>query len=798
MPTSFSRLPLNRGLILTSLMAVAVNQSHAQLDTFAGNAQHTAYYGVPAQHLNRILWSTSVDATGSAGGAHYGSPLVTVSNTVVVPIHINSTGFSVKAFEATTGRLKYTLTNDYVLPTFNWVPVYNPVLDHGGPTNRLYYAGAGGTVFYVDNPDSDTPSAPVRVCFYTNLVGYAANAANFNSTIFVDTPMTAGPDGSVYFGFRVQGTAPAPLNTNQSGFVRIDSSGNSVWTLASVAAGDSTITRDSHNSAPALSADGSTVYVVAKATSTSYRAYLLALDSTTLSVKYKTLLKDPRNGNLAAVSDDATASPMVAPDGDIFFGVLANPDNGSRGFLLHFTSRLNATKPPSAFGWDYTPAIVPTNMLPGYKGTSQYLIFSKYNNYGGGGDGDGINRIALLDPGATQIDAHPTAAGLVEMRELLTVIGPTSDTEFQGTTYPYAVREWCINTCAVNPATTCIFTPSEDGHIYRWNLAQNGLCEAFTLGTGLGEPYVPTSIGPDGTVYAMNGGTLFALTSFTNIGVGIYSSSPDTRSLVTGQPVTFTAVITNLNALGVAPTGTVTFVDMTYHGVVATNTTLALNVPLSNGVASVTTTGLVAGVNFLGNHFVTANYSGDANFSAASATMVQKVHAKATTLALSNSIPPAGSNGPITFTATVASSPPGGGIPTGQVTFWDGDTFLAQVPVSTNTGIVSYTLPALSAGSHAIAATYASDSVFAASTGSVITTAPVLTAMKLDTNGFFRFGFTNSIGGAFSVLGAPDIVLPLSNWNVLGQPTEYLPGQFRFTDPQTTNNPIQYYRVRSP
>jgi hypothetical protein len=212
----------------------------------------------------------------------------------------------------------------------------------------------------------------------------------------------------------------------------------------------------------------------------------------------------------------------------------------------------------------------------------------------------------------------------------------------------------------------------------------------------------------------------------------------------------------------------------------------------------VTTSSLIAGVSYLGNHFITANYSGDANFSPASVTMVQKVHAKATTLTLSNSIPAAGSNGPITFTATVASSPPGGGIPTGQVTFWDGNTFLAQVPVSTNTGIVSFTLPALTAGSHAVSATYASDSIFASSTGSVMTTAPVLTGLQFDTNGFFRFGFTNSIGGAFSVLGSPDIALPGSNWNVLGQPTEFLPGQFRFTDPQTTNNPAQYYRVRSP
>jgi hypothetical protein len=769
-----------------------------QLLTFAGNAQHTASYSVPAQHLSRILWSNSVDVSASGQFMHYGAPIITPSNTVVVPIRLTTTGFELKAFDGATGRLKYTLTNDYVLPTYNWTPVYNPVLVYGGLTNRLYYAGEGGTLFYVDNPDSDTPSAAVRVCFYTNLVGYATNAAAYNSTIFVNTPLTADANGTVFFGFRVQGTAPAPLSTTQSGFARIDSGGTGIYVLTAVAAGDSAMGHDSHNSAPALSNDGTLLYVPVKSSSTAYQAYLLGLDSTTLATKYKVQLKDPRNTNNAGVPDDGTASPMVAPDGDVFFGVLANPDNGSRGFLLHFNATLKTQKRPSAFGWDYTPAIVPTNMLPGYAGTSSYLIFSKYNNYAGGSDGNGINRIALLDPNATQVDPHPTANGLVEMRELLTVIGPTADVEYQGPTYPYAVREWCINTAAVNPATDCIFTPSEDGRIYRWNLALNSLCEAFTLGTGLGEPYVPTSVGPDGTIYSLNGGSMFALTGLTNYAVGVYSSSPDMTTLVVGQPVTFSAVVTNLDASGPVPTGTVTFTDLTYHGLTATNRTLALNLPLSNGVATVTISNLVAGSNFLGNHFITANYNGSGAFPAASATLVQKVHAYGTTLSLTSSIPPAGSSGPITFTATVASAPSGGGLPSGQVTFWDGSTFLAQVPLSTNTGAASFTLAVLTSASHAIRATYASDTIFAASAGSVITTAPTLTNWNVDTNGYFGFGFSNVIGGPFSVLGSTDLFLPLSNWGVLGPVIEILPGQFQFSDPQTSNNSVQYYRVRSP
>ena len=148
------------------------------------------------------------------------------------------------------------------------------------------------------------------------------------------------------------------------------------------------------------------------------------------------------------------------PDGDVYFGVMSNPDNGSRGFLLRFRNDLSIEKVPGGFGWDYTAAIVPATMVPSYSGRSSYLIFSKYNNYAIV-DSNGVNRIALLDPNATQLDPHSSAKGLVEMREVLTVLGPTPDQEFYSSSYPFAVREWCINTAAVNPPTNSIFTPSE-------------------------------------------------------------------------------------------------------------------------------------------------------------------------------------------------------------------------------------------------------------------------------------------------------------------------------------------------
>jgi len=683
---------------------------------FGNNAQHTATFLPPAQPLNRIQWSATIDLNPGAF-AHYGAPLVTAANTLITPVKTATDGFRVDAFDgANGGAFKYTLTTDYVLPNHGWIPVYNPCLTTGAFGTRLYYPGRGGTIYYIDNPDAVAHGTPVQQVFYTTLANYLGNAAAYNATIFINTPLTADSNGNVFFGFRVQGSAPAPLSTTQSGFARIDPNGNGSYVLTGTAAANSTMNRDCHNSAPALSNDQTTLYVLAK-NNTTAQGYLIGLDSTTLATKHRVFLEDPRNDQGAILSDESTASPMVAPDNDVYIGILSNPGNGSRGFLLRFSGDLTIEKTPGGFGWDYTPAVVPASMVPSYQGTSSYLLFLKYNAYAGFGDGDGVNRIAVVDPNATQIDPHPSANGLVEMREVLTAIGPTPDENALSIEFPYAVREWCINTAAVNPATNSIYLPSEDGLFYSWNLATNSLSQGVELNEGLGQPYVPTIIGPNGIVYTLNGGTLFAIGPYNGVGIALTSSIPDLRSVVVGQSLTFTATMTNTGATGGVPTGTVTFQDLTYNGLTPVTTTLASNVPLNaSGVATVTTSSLTAGGGFLGNHLITATYSGDGTFSPGSAKLVQKVHASATTTTLTSSPNPSTGGQPVAFTARVAPTPPGSTNPTGMVTFLEGSAVLAQIPLNSD-GTASFTTSNLFAGDHTITASYYSDTAFAASSG---------------------------------------------------------------------------------
>src|SRR5204862_4036214 len=77
--------------------------------------------------------------------------------------------------------------------------------------------------------------------------------------------------------------------------------------------------------------------------------------------------------------------------------------------------------------------------------------------------------------------------------------------------YPQAVREWCINAAAVDPQTDSVLANSEDGKLYRWDLSTNTFTQTITLTPGVGEAYTPTLIGGDGTVYAINNATLFAV-----------------------------------------------------------------------------------------------------------------------------------------------------------------------------------------------------------------------------------------------------------------------------------------------
>jgi hypothetical protein len=471
--------------------------------TFGRDAQHSANSALATQDLNRISWSTPVDlAPARSGGAllvHYGSPVVTSHNTVVLPVKTGAAGgYRVEARSGGNGGLIWSLPTDYRLPPHNWVPSYNVALT---AENRLYVPAAGGKLVVKDDADA-SPGAPRTVVFY-GAAAYNAAPAAFDASVFINTPLTVDAQGNVFFGFMVTAANPAGL---VSGIARVDADGNGMWTSAATAA--AAVVKVQMNSAPALSPDAKTLYVAVNGpvvTGQVQGGYLLALDSTTLAVKSRVLLRDPVSNATAWISDDSTASPTVGPDGDVYFGVLESTlgAHNARGWLLHFDATLATQSAPGGFGWDNTPSIVPAAMVPSYAGSSTYLLMSKYNDYLGVGSGTGVNQLAVIDPRATQIDA---ISGRTIMKEILTIAGPTLE---PGSAT--AVKEWCINTAAVDAARKSILVNSEDGYLYRWDLSLNRLTQRIQLTSGIGESYTPTAVGADGAVYAVNNAVLFSI-----------------------------------------------------------------------------------------------------------------------------------------------------------------------------------------------------------------------------------------------------------------------------------------------
>jgi len=470
--------------------------------THSHDAQHTGISAAGAQSLAKIHWSVPVDLAPPVGEIfiHYGSPVITAANTVIVPVKTGPDNFRVEAHDGASGGLLWMQNTGYFAPPAAFLPGIGPTLFQ----NTVLIPDDGGRIMVRQNPD--LAAGGVSHLIFYGRSSFLANPSVYQQNVAISTPLTTDAEGNIYFGFAVFGPTPIGL---QSGLARMGHNGVGTWVAATNLSGDPNTTRVAPSCAPALSNDGKTLYVTVKDSNDFGTGYLVALNSKTLAVINKVQLMDPAFGVTAIVPDETSASPTVGPDGDVYYGVLENPflDHNDRGWLLHFNSDLSQQKIPGSFGWDDTASIVDASLVAGYNGKSKYLVMTKYNNYASLGTGNGHNQVAILDPNATQDD--PVIPSTKVMRAVRTKEGLTLDPDFP--TFPGAVREWCINTAAVDPITKAVIVNSEDGKLYRWDLTTNTLSQRIKLSGGIGEAYTPTVIGPDGTVYAINDAVLDAV-----------------------------------------------------------------------------------------------------------------------------------------------------------------------------------------------------------------------------------------------------------------------------------------------
>ena len=85
---------------------------------------------------------------------------------------------------------------------------------------RLYFPGAGGTVYFRDQPDASSGTAG-QIAFY-GLSNYQANPQAYDASVIINTPLMSDSAGNIYFGFLMTGNTPLALT---SGIARISASG---------------------------------------------------------------------------------------------------------------------------------------------------------------------------------------------------------------------------------------------------------------------------------------------------------------------------------------------------------------------------------------------------------------------------------------------------------------------------------------------------------------------------------------------------------------------------------------------
>jgi hypothetical protein len=202
--------------------------------THSHDDQHTGISSVASQPLTRIRWHVPVDLVPPQGEIfiHYGSPLVTAANTVIVPVK-TTTGFRVEGHNGATGQKMWTQATKYQVPNAAFLPAIGPTLSG----NQLFVPDFAGRVIVRQTPDQARGTVSRRV-FYGKK-NYAANPTVYQQNVQINTPLTTDANGNLYFGFLALGPTPIGL---QSGLARIAADDTGTWVSATSISGDASVT----------------------------------------------------------------------------------------------------------------------------------------------------------------------------------------------------------------------------------------------------------------------------------------------------------------------------------------------------------------------------------------------------------------------------------------------------------------------------------------------------------------------------------------------------------------------------
>jgi len=251
----------------------------------------------------------------------------------------------------------------------------------------------------------------------------------------------------------------------------------------------------------------------------------------------------------------------------------------------------------------------------------------------------------------------------------------------------------------------------------------DGTISAFDPATG---NFVGQVKNGDGFVIVNDG--LHAL-AFRSDGIGDPNTLYFTAGINNGQDGLFGAITTGLvstTRVSVPPTpsGGLAPITVTVSAGSGNTGTPTGQVAIQDGGIPIANVGLQDGMitfpaalSKVGTHVIAAQYQGDATFLPRASNIDVEVTLIPTTLTLmapANAAPGA----TLELTATTAS---GGGIPTGQIVFHDGNTNLGSAPLD-GAGVAVLRNNTLSASAHSLTATYAGDGKFGGATSAPVTT----------------------------------------------------------------------------
>jgi hypothetical protein len=196
--------------------------------------------------------------------------------------------------------------------------------------------------------------------------------------------------------------------------------------------------------------------------------------------------------------------------------------------------------------------------------------------------------------------------------------------------------------------------------------------------------------------------------------IGVNTQMQNFSNPASGQPISFTALVSNGEATGLAPTGTVQFtINGSNFGSPVQLTPVSGNANESMAVSGSTSFTVAQGLQSI--EFSYSNTDGNFVSGGMAGGGLRATQISTTTSNVTSSGSSSLWGQTVTLTATVGFSPPGSGTPTGTVTFSDQNGTIGSAPLSSGSATLATAALDANHSPHTITATYGGDTEFHAS-----------------------------------------------------------------------------------